>query len=42
MLIMLMIMMMMIWEVIYKDSCDEVMDLKPDRLRMLRSRGKAG
>lgn len=40
MLIMLMmIMMMMIWEVIYNSY--EVIDLKPDRLRMLRSQGKA-
>lgn len=36
----MMIIMMMIWEVIY-NSYDEVIDLKPDRLRMLRSRGKA-
>lgn len=36
----MMIMMMMIWEVIY-NSYDKVIDLKPDRLRMLRSQEKA-
>lgn len=36
----MMIIRMMIWEVIY-NSYDEVIDLKPDRLRMLRNRGKA-
>lgn len=38
----IMLMMMMIWEVIYKDSCDEVMDLKTGQAENAEKQGKGG